>query len=45
MSTDWACTGVATAVTPAGKVISTQIFGTAPSSSHLSLKKRFNRDW
>ncbi len=45
MSTDWACTGVATAVTPDGKVISTQIFGTAPSSSHLSLKKRFNRDW
>ncbi len=45
MSTDWACTGVATAVTPDGKVISTQLFGTAPSSSHMTLKRRFNREW
>lgn len=45
MSTDWACTGVATAFTADGRVISTQIFGTAPSTSHLTLKKRFNREW
>lgn len=45
MSTDWACTGVATAYTADGRVISTQIFGTSPSTSHLTLKKRFNREW
>lgn len=45
MSTDWACTGVATAITADGKVISTQLFGTAPSTSHLTMRKRFNREW
>jgi uncharacterized protein YkwD len=33
MSADWACTGVATAITPDGRVISTQIFGVAPAES------------
>lgn len=45
MSTDWACTGVATAVTADGRVISTQIFGTAPSTSHLTMRKQINRGW
>ena len=30
MSADWACTGVATATTTDGRVISTQIFGVSP---------------
>ena len=45
MSTDWACTGVATAYTADGRVISTQIFGTAPSTSHLTMRKQINREW
>ncbi|QTN31515.1 CAP domain-containing protein [Akkermansiaceae bacterium] len=45
MKADWAHTGIATAVTADGKVISTQLFGTNPSSSHLLLKQRMNRDW
>ena len=45
MKTDWTCTGVATAVTADGQVISTQLFGTSPSSSHLDFKQRMNREW
>jgi uncharacterized protein YkwD len=45
MRSDWAYTGVATAITPDGQVISTQIFGTAPSTSHMDLKNRLNRAW
>ena len=45
MVADWNCAGVATAVTPDGKVIATQIFGTAPSTSQLTMKQRFNREW
>lgn len=45
MSADWSYTGVATAITADGQVISTQLFGTSPSTSCLTLKQRFNRDW
>lgn len=33
MRDDWACTGIATAITPEGSVIVTQIFGVDPSKS------------
>lgn len=41
MGADWFCTGIATAVTPDGTVISTQLFGAAPSVTQLDLKQRF----
>lgn len=43
MKSDWYCTGVATAVAADGTVISTQLFGAAPSMSGMDLKQRFNR--
>lgn len=45
MGNDWTCSGIATAVTPGGKVICTQLFATAPSTSHLTMKQRINREW
>jgi uncharacterized protein YkwD len=44
MRSDWYCTGVATAVAPDGSVISTQLFGSAPSLSQMDPNlQRFNR--
>ncbi len=43
MRSDWHCTGVATARTADGTVISTQLFGVAPSLSQMDYKQRFNR--
>ena len=43
MSSDWQCTGIGTAVTPDGTVISTQLFGVAPSMHGMDLRERFNR--
>jgi uncharacterized protein YkwD len=45
MRSDWACTGIATAVTPDGQVISTQLFGIEPSESHRGMADRFSRQW
>lgn len=45
MVSDWACTGIATAVTSDGQVISTQLFGNAPSTSHRTMADRFSRQW
>lgn len=42
MRGSWTCTGVATAVTPEGSVISTQIFGTNPSDTSLERANHFN---
>lgn len=41
MRNDWSCTGVATAVNAQGMVISTQVFGSAPSTSHRGMAERF----
>jgi len=43
MLSDWTYVGVGTAYTPSGLVISTQIFGTSESFSHLEMSNRFNR--
>jgi uncharacterized protein YkwD len=43
MRSDWECAGVATAFTADGQVISTQIFGSSPSSSHRDMMNRFSR--
>ena len=43
MRNDWFCTGVGTTVTPDGMGITTQIFGTAPSTSHRESTDRYNR--
>lgn len=43
MSTDWYCTGVATAVAADGTLISTQIFGAAPRLTPVGIDQRFNR--
>lgn len=43
MRSDWHSTGIGTAVTPDGTVISTQLFGTAPSISPMEFKQRFTR--
>lgn len=45
MRSDWACAGIATAVTPDGQVIATQIFGAPPSTSHRTMTDRFSRQW
>lgn len=45
MRSDWACTGIGTAVTPDGHVISAQIFGVSPSTSHRTMADRFSRQW
>lgn len=45
LSTDWFCTGVGSAVTPEGKVITTQIFGVSPSTSHRVMADRFSNQW
>jgi len=45
MRNAWTYVGVGTSYTPSGLVISTQIFGTGESSSHLELSNRFNRVW
>lgn len=42
MRGDWTCTGVATAVTPEGTVISTQVFGTNPGDANLEHPNYFN---
>lgn len=42
MRGDWTCTGVATAVTPEGAVISTQLFGTDPGGIDLEHSNYFN---
>jgi uncharacterized protein YkwD len=42
MRSDWDCTGVATAITADGQVISTQIFGNSPSTSHREMLDRFS---
>ncbi|MEP3212853.1 MAG: CAP domain-containing protein [Luteolibacter sp.] len=42
MSGSWSCTGVATAVTPEGTVISTQLFGTDPGVANLEHPNMFN---
>ena len=43
MRNDWFCTGVGTTITPDGMGITTQIFGTAPSTFHRESTDRFNR--
>lgn len=43
MRSDWECAGVATAITADGQVISTQIFGNSPSTSHREMTDRFSR--
>lgn len=43
MRADWYCTGIGTAVAADGTVISTQLFGAAPSISPMEYKQRFNR--
>jgi uncharacterized protein YkwD len=45
MRNDWACTGIATAVNADGEVISTQLFGNAPSGSHRQMAGRFSNQW
>ncbi len=48
MRGDWTCTGVATSVNAQGMVVSTQLFGTAPSSSHgkmAGVSPRFSQQW
>lgn len=45
MRDQWAYTGVATAISNDGQVVSTQLFGTAPSTSHMDLRNRLNRAW
>jgi uncharacterized protein YkwD len=42
MRGDWTCTGIGTAVTPEGSVISTQIFGTNPGGADLDHPSYFN---
>lgn len=43
MRNDWFCTGAGTTVTPDGMGITTQIFGTAPSTSDRESTDRYNR--
>jgi uncharacterized protein YkwD len=48
MRGDWTCTGIATAVNAQGMVVSTQIFGSAPSSSHgamAGVSPRLSQNW
>ncbi|MFD2255925.1 CAP domain-containing protein [Luteolibacter algae] len=45
MRSDWTYTGIGTAVTSQGLVISTQIFGSAETTSHTELSNRFSRVW
>lgn len=45
MRNDWSCTGIATAVNANGEVISTQLFGNAPSESHRQMADRFANQW
>jgi uncharacterized protein YkwD len=45
MRSDWFCTGIGSAVTPEGKVITTQIFGVSPSTSHRDMADRFSNQW
>jgi uncharacterized protein YkwD len=45
MRSDWSCTGIATATTPDGRVISTQLFGVAPSQSHRGMEDHFSNHW
>jgi uncharacterized protein YkwD len=45
MRSDWVCTGVGTAITPDVQVISTQIFGVSPSTSHRGMTDRFSNQW
>ncbi|MFK7850389.1 MAG: CAP domain-containing protein [Akkermansiaceae bacterium] len=45
MSSDWALTGVGTAKTESGLVISTQVFGTVEDTVHPMVKKKFENRW
>lgn len=45
MRSDWTYVGVGTSYTPEGLVISTQIYGSDESSSHMEMSNRFNRVW
>ena len=45
MKSNWECTGVATAMAPDGRVVATQLFGNAPSTSHRMLPDRLRNHW
>lgn len=48
MRGEWTCTGVATSVNAQGMVVSTQLFGTEPNSSHRAMagvSPRFSQQW
>ena len=45
MRSKWTYTGVGTATTASGLVVSTQVFGTAEDSVHSEIENRFNRVW
>ncbi len=45
MRGEWALCGVATSVTADGQVISTQLFGDTPSTSHQEAANQFSNTW
>lgn len=45
MISDWSYTGIGSSVNSEGKIITTQIFGAAPSTSHREMADRFRNQW